>query len=103
MHNQTEEGRQRLRQRVVVEHRLARLVQLGIRQSRYVGRTKTRFQVVMAAVVANLSLVLGFGKRQAESIAPGAENAAISDLCAAVRTLWTRWTRSFRCFETAAA
>ena len=27
--------------RVVVEHRLARLVQLGIRQSRYFGRAKT--------------------------------------------------------------
>ena len=27
--------------RVVVEHRLARLVQLGIRQARYFGRTKT--------------------------------------------------------------
>jgi hypothetical protein len=103
VHNQTEEGRQRLRQRVVVEHRLARLVQLGIRQSRYVGRTKTRFQVVMAAVVANLSLVLGFGKRQAESVAPETENAAISGLCAAVWTLWTRWTGSFRCFESAGA
>ncbi len=32
--------------RVVVEHRLARLVQLGIRQSRYFGRIKTRFQLL---------------------------------------------------------
>ena len=31
--------------RVVVEHRLARLVHLGIRQSRYFGRAKTRFQL----------------------------------------------------------
>ena len=31
--------------RVVVEHRLARLVQLGIRQSRYFGRIKTRFHL----------------------------------------------------------
>ena len=45
--------------RVVVEHRLARLVQLGIRQSRYFGRVKTRFQVYLAATVANLTLVLG--------------------------------------------
>ena len=29
--------------RVVLEHRLARLVQLGIRQSRYFGRAKTKF------------------------------------------------------------
>src|ERR1019366_9084250 len=56
-HNQTAAGRQSLRQRVVVEHRIARLVQLGIRQSRYLGRTMTCLQVVMAAVVANLSLV----------------------------------------------
>ena len=45
--------------RVVVEHRLARLVQLGIRQSRYFGRVKTKFQVYLAATVANLTLVAG--------------------------------------------
>ncbi len=43
--------------RVVVEHRLARLVQLGIRQSRYFGRIKTRFQLYLATTVANLTLV----------------------------------------------
>ena len=42
---------------MVVEHRLARLVQLGIRQSRYFGRVKTRFQLYLAATVANLTLV----------------------------------------------
>ena len=35
--------------RVVVEHRLARLVQLGIRQARYFGRVKTTFQLYLAA------------------------------------------------------
>jgi len=45
------------RRRQTVEHRLARLVQLGIRQARYVGRTKTLFQVLMAAAVANLTLL----------------------------------------------
>ncbi len=35
--------------RQVVEHRLARLVQLGIRQARYFSRPKTRFQLLMAA------------------------------------------------------
>ena len=45
--------------RVVVEHRLARLVQLGVRQARYLGRTKTLFQLLMAATVANLTLVAG--------------------------------------------
>jgi hypothetical protein len=45
------------RRRQVVEHRIARLVQLGIRQARYVGRTKTVFQVCLAAAVANLTLL----------------------------------------------
>ena len=45
--------------RVVVEHRLARLVQLGIRQARYFGRAKTKFQLYLAATVANLTLVAG--------------------------------------------
>jgi len=62
-HNRTEAGQQSLRERVVVEHGIARLVRLGIRQSRYVGKTKSRFQVVMAAVVANLSLVVAFCRR----------------------------------------
>lgn len=43
--------------RQAVEHRLARLAQLGVRQSRYVGRIKTLFQLLMAATVANLTLV----------------------------------------------
>jgi len=43
--------------RQVVEHRLARLVQLGIRQARYVGRAKTDFQLAIAATVANLTLI----------------------------------------------
>ena len=47
------------RRRVVVEHRLARLVQLGMRQARYFGRAKTLFQLLMAATVANLTLVAG--------------------------------------------
>ena len=45
--------------RQVVEHRLARLVQLGVRQARYFGRAKTLFQLLMAATVANLTLVAG--------------------------------------------
>ncbi len=42
--------------RQVAEHRLARLMQLGIRQARYFGRAKTLFQLLMAATVANLTL-----------------------------------------------
>jgi hypothetical protein len=48
---------QRLRQ--ASEHRLARMVQLGMRQARYFGRSKTLFQVLMAATVANLALIAG--------------------------------------------
>jgi hypothetical protein len=62
-HNQTQAGRHSLRERVVVEHGIARLVRLGIRQSRYFGKTKTCFQVIMAAFVANLSLVVNFCHR----------------------------------------
>jgi len=93
VHNQSEAGRKSLRQRVVVEHRIARLVQLGIRQSRYFGRTKTCLQVVMAAVVANVSLVAGYGKRQAKLAAiPSAEaaTAARTGLLGAVLAVWTR-------------
>src|SRR4029077_166406 len=64
--NQTEAGKKILRKRVVVEHRIARLVHLGCRQSRYFGRQKTCFQVVMAAVVANLTLVVAFCRRKLE-------------------------------------
>ena len=57
---QRSEGYSDYRQRrVVVEHRLARLVQLGMRQARYFGRAKTLFQLLMAATVANLPLVAG--------------------------------------------
>jgi len=56
---QTEYFREQYRQRVVVEHRIARLVQLGIRQSRFRGRRMTAFQLLMAATVANLTLVAG--------------------------------------------
>jgi len=42
--------------RQATEHRIGRLIQLGVRQSRYFGQTKTFFQVVLAATVANLTL-----------------------------------------------
>jgi len=43
--------------RQVVEHRIARLMQLGARKARYFGREKTLYQLLMAATVANLTLV----------------------------------------------
>src|SRR5437870_336449 len=53
--------------RQVVEHRIARLVQLGIRQARYVGRTKTLFQLGLAAAVANLTLLAATSGALSES------------------------------------
>ena len=43
--------------RVAAEHRLARLEQLGIRRARYFDRVKTKFQLYLAATVANLTLL----------------------------------------------
>ncbi len=43
--------------RQAVEHRIARLMQLGLRQARYCGLAKTLFQACLAATVANLTLL----------------------------------------------
>ena len=47
------------RRRQAAEHRLARLVQLGLRQAHFIGRAKTLFQLALAATVANLTLLAG--------------------------------------------
>jgi transposase len=52
------------RKRQVAEHRLARLKQLGAGKSRYCGRAKTRFQLLIAAAVANLTLVANMPTRK---------------------------------------
>ena len=41
--------------RVVAEHRLGAAASWAIRQSRYFGRAKTKFQLYLAATVANLT------------------------------------------------
>jgi Transposase DDE domain len=69
------------RRRQTVEHRLARLVQLGLRQARYVGRAKTLFQLALAATVANLTLL-------AAATAGGSDTTALTALTlAAAATL----------------
>ena len=65
------------RDRQVAEHRLARLVQLGLRQARYFGRTKTRFQLLMAATVANLTLLAAFAQQNTASTALSAVLLAV--------------------------
>ena len=77
--------------RVVVEHRLARLVQLGIRQSRYFGRIKTRFQLLLAATVANLTLVAAkTGMTGNTDRGPNALVTGIVDSAANASAAWAR-------------
>jgi len=45
------------RRRIVVEHRIARLMHFGARQARYCGSSKVLFQLAMTAAMANLTLV----------------------------------------------
>ena len=54
----TKRFRSRYCKRVVVEHRIGRLVQLGARQAKYFGKAKTGFQIALIATVANLMLVV---------------------------------------------
>jgi len=56
-YQQSESGRQERKQRQTIEHRLARLIQLGMRKSRFIGRVKTCFQLQITAAVANLTLI----------------------------------------------
>ena len=75
--------------RVVVEHRLARLVQLGIRQARYFGRVKTRFQLFLAATVANLTLAAAKAGMTGETgHSPSALVAGMVDSAANAGAAW---------------
>ena len=78
--------------RVVVEHRLARLVQLGIRQARYFGRAKTRFQLYLAATVANLTLVAGKAGIAGETgAAPSVGNGLIAGIANSASITGAKW------------
>lgn len=80
------------RRRQAVEHRLARLMQLGLRQARYVGRAKTLFQLALAAAVANLTLLAyadAAHPRPADP-APAAAAALVVALSAVVFAAWAR-------------
>jgi transposase len=63
-YQQSKEGAAHLRQRVAIEHALARLARLGISQARYRGWVKTRYQLLMAATVANLRLICNQSARK---------------------------------------
>jgi hypothetical protein len=81
------------RRRQVVEHRIARLVQLGIRQARYLGRTKTLFQVSLAAAVANLTLLAATSTTLSGTVTNAAGQWLI--LLAAILTLSNLQLRHF--------
>lgn len=74
---QTAAGREQLRERVVVEHRLARLGQLGVGQARYRGRRKSHFQLLVLATIANLRWTWNWTRRRAAA-GVGASEAAAS-------------------------
>jgi hypothetical protein len=80
----TDYFREQYRQRVVVEHRIARVVQLGIRQSRFFGRAKTLFQLLMAATVANLTLIAGHDALGRSSLSAPALSGPVGALLAAL-------------------
>jgi transposase len=76
--------------RQVAEHRLARMVQLGIRQARYFGHRKTLYQAMMTATVANLTLVATkTGKMRPSSRLPISFFALAET---AIMSIWHRMT-----------
>jgi DDE family transposase len=79
-------GRELRTRRQAVEHRIARLVQLGIRQARYIGRTKTRFQLLLAATVANLTLLAN------TDTASGDAMVVAGAVCALLAALLATWS-----------
>ena len=64
----TKRFRKRYRKRVVVEHRIGRLVQLGVRQAKCFGKAKTGFQIALTATVANLMLVATSGEASSAAL-----------------------------------
>jgi len=60
----TRQFKRRYRRRTKVEHRIGRLVQLGVRQARYFGRAKVACQVAFAAAAANIVLAAGTASRR---------------------------------------
>ena len=85
--------------RVVVELRLARLVQLGIRQSRYFGRIKTRFQLYLAATVANLTLVAAKAGTTGETgPGPSADRALAAGMGNSAANSGAAWLGQIRTF-----
>ncbi len=78
------EFREHRARRQAAEHRIARLVQLGVRQARYLGHVKTLFQLLMAAAVANLTLLAN------DTAAPSGSLAVAATLLVVLLLAWSR-------------
>ncbi len=85
----TKKFKEAYRRRVVVEHRIGRLAQLGIRQARYLGRSKVAFQVSLLATIANLGLAAAkaahwrnIALRRSTAVISGFRNHIFEALCA---------------------
>jgi transposase len=91
------------RQRQAVEHRVARLVQLGMRHARYRGRQKTLFQALLTAAVANLTLVAGKSGGGSHKRARSSRNWSPAQRLRALRALARPWAalllKSFSAFD----
>jgi hypothetical protein len=100
LQQRTEEFKDKYRKRVKVEHRISRLVQLGIRQARYLGSAKLAFQIAMAATVANLTLAVSMGSLEGTlvSLAVLMLLAASSQLMEAAQPSELRISNGFRPF-----
>lgn len=66
-HQRTSAFKQTYRRRQTVEHRLARMMQLGARQARYIGRAKTELQWLVLATVANLTLAIAHNAKSGDA------------------------------------
>ncbi len=82
------------RHRQAVEHRVARLVQLGMRQARYRGRQKTLFQALLTAAVANLTLVAAGAGPGIRMSGPRRCNRSLRKISGVVSTALTRVSRA---------
>ena len=92
-YQQSSEGKAHLRQRVAIEHALARLSGLGIGQARYCGRVKTGFQLLLAATVANLGWTWNWTAHTGPAGLTGGGPGLFSRMRAAF--LSPLWRRSF--------
>jgi len=95
----TPEFRAKYRERVKVEHRIGRCVQLGVRKARYWGRKKLAFQIALVASVANLTLAASRSGLEGPSLvlaallllsAAGQSTAPPANLRTRIEDRWTQ-------------